>query len=192
MYASLEVLGGAAGADVQTGDSGELGVEDDGPFEFEEVAAEANRSVLEDEVEKRLLAAQTFGFEALVGDVALDGDVAGDLAIGVAERGAVDVDPVAASILGVVEHLDLEAAALGDANVHAVDGARGGVGPLEERAGFPSFDLLAGVAGELGEARVDPYDGALRIGDDDGLVDVGGDAAELFDFGKEVGVGGMA
>ncbi len=78
----------------------------------------------------------------------------------------------------IVDDLDVEAGAVADALAHDAAGFGVGERTVEEIAGASAQGFVARVAGDAGEALVDPLDFLLRVGDDDGVAGVAGHHGE--------------
>jgi len=110
--------------------------------------------------------------------VGLDGQEVGDPAVGAVDGLDLHRRPVFPAALGVVE--DLGADRLPGPDPLAHEGADGGVGlrPLEQRPGVVADRLAGLVAGDPGEALVDPLDPAAGVGDDHRLLGPAGEELE--------------
>jgi|GEM_PF-3812663 len=122
------------------------------------------------------------GFDA-GGDVGFDEDEVLELAGLVADGLDLEAKVVFAAGLGVVDDVGGEALALRHGETDTFDDGGVGVGPVHEIGGRFADDLVEGVFHDAGEALVDPLDGAVGGGDEDGVVGLGGDEGEFAGFG---------
>ena len=118
------------------------------------------------------------------GDVAFEGHVVADLALGVADGLDLEVEPVLLAGLVVVEDLEVDGLTVAEAFTDDGDGSGIRFRSLEEVAGFAAGRFVEGVAGQAGEAGVDPFDQSAAIADDDGLVGAVGDEGEFVGDGS--------
>ena len=93
-----------------------------------------------------------------------------------------DLDPVLAPVLGVVEQFHLETAAGADRFAHHVAGGLVGAGALQELRWPATLDLGRRIPGKAGEAVVDPFDVSTGIRDHDGVVGAVGDHGQHAGF----------
>ena len=128
------------------------------------------------------------GFDAR-GDVGFDRDEILELAGLVADGLDFEAEVVFAAGLGVVDDVGGETLPLGHGEADAFDDGGVGVGPVHEVGGRFADDLVERVFHDAGEALVDPFDGAVGGGDEDGVVGLGGDEGELAGFGLRLAEG---
>ncbi|MCX6606309.1 MAG: hypothetical protein NTV52_22335, partial [Acidobacteria bacterium] len=177
-----EVVGGGD-AGVETGDAVEFGGPEDGVgFDLPPPTADAGHALGFAEFPfagaESVGIAVLDGFEAAEGgDVALDGDVVGDLAVGSAEGGDTPGDGIGRAVFAVVDRFPVEICAGAQAIAKSLEDVRVGVRALEDagRAAEDFGDRIAGHGGEGGIGVDDMGAGGdeLRVGDDDGIVGVG-------------------
>ena len=112
------------------------------------------------------MARQFFADPLLLGDVVLDGDVMGDVAVGLAQRS--DAHRLDALLAGAstVDQLAPPVVAGGEIGPHGLIGFRGRFARLEN-ARIAADDLTASVAALLHEGVVYVFDAARKVGHDD-------------------------
>ncbi len=127
------------------------------PFPGADVAA------LDHHLRTALVAARRLALAHFTGDVGLDAHPSLELAIGVAQRTRVGVQPPLAAILAAHLNLETDAALGGERATHAANRLRIRVVEKQQLARPAARRLRGGEARHLGEAVVDPDDAALRV-----------------------------
>ena len=116
------------------------------------------------------------------GDIRFDGDEIGNLMVCIANRLNLDLNPMRDVRFVVVENLYLEGVALIELFSHELDRFGVRLFSLEQGAGLFALDLIEGVSCLFGEPLVHPFGEAGGIGDDDGVVRLGGDEGQFLGF----------
>ena len=155
--------------DGDAGDAHMLGIDLARSVVVGQVPGDADRDMFEDEPVKGLVMLQLLPDAVPLGDIGFDGHVTGDGAVGVAQWLHFDVRPVGALIFRVVDDFDVETLLRSERVVHLRHRGGRSDGALEKRTRLPALDFGERVAGDPGEAVVDPFDVTRGVGDDDAV-----------------------
>ena len=119
----------------------------------------------------------------LGGDIPFDRHESEHSAVRIADGQAVDLECERPADLAVFDDLAGVGFAVLDSVFHAFDLGWIGFGSEEEVPRCAAFDFVECVAGECCEGIVDPFDAALRVGDDDAVFCAFCDHGQHFCFG---------